>query len=104
HNEMGKQSHVVLPAAISGEMNLTSMNGERRMRLVERYMDPPGSARPDCMIAAGIARAMQQAMQDLGQPDLAEKFTGYDWQDEGDAFEDGYRKHANGGEHVTYDR
>ncbi|WP_299363477.1 arsenate reductase (azurin) large subunit [uncultured Paracoccus sp.] len=104
HNEMGKQSHVVLPAAISGEMNLTSMNGERRMRLVERYMDPPGSARPDCMIAAGIAQAMRQAMQDLGQPDLAEKFTGYDWQDEGDAFEDGYRKHANGGEHVTYDR
>lgn len=104
HNEMGKQSHVVLPAAISGEMNLTSMNGERRMRLVERYMDPPGSARPDCMIAAGIAQAMQQAMLDLGQPDLAEKFTGYDWQDEGDAFEDGYRKHANGGEHVTYDR
>jgi ABC-type glycerol-3-phosphate transport system permease component len=29
-------------------MNLTSMNGERRMRLTERYMDPPGQAMPDC--------------------------------------------------------
>ena len=36
--------HVWLPAATSGEMNLTSMNGERRMRLTERYMDPPGQA------------------------------------------------------------
>ncbi|WP_229583581.1 molybdopterin dinucleotide binding domain-containing protein [Paracoccus sp. S-4012] len=56
------------------------------------------------MIAAGIAQAVRQAVLDLGQRDLAEKFTGYDWQGEGDAFEDGYRKHANGGEHVTYDR
>ena len=40
------------PAATSGEMNLTSMNGERRMRLTERYMDPPGQAMPDCLIAA----------------------------------------------------
>ena len=42
HNEMGKQAHVVLPSAQQGEMNLTSMNGERRMRLAEKYMDPPG--------------------------------------------------------------
>ena len=33
-------------------MNLTSMNGERRMRLTERYMDPPGQSMPDCLIAA----------------------------------------------------
>ena len=32
--------------ATAGEMNLTSMNGERRMRLTERYMDPPGQASP----------------------------------------------------------
>ena len=40
--QIGQASHVWLPAATSGEMNLTSMNGERRMRLTERYMDPPG--------------------------------------------------------------
>ena len=51
--KIGECAHVVLPAATSGEMNLTSMNGERRMRLTERYMDPPGNARPDCLIVAG---------------------------------------------------
>jgi arsenite oxidase large subunit len=45
--KIGQDAHLVLPAATSGEMNLTSMNGERRMRLTERYMDPPGSAKPD---------------------------------------------------------
>src|SRR5262245_59086255 len=49
--KIGEACHVWLPAATSGEMNLTSMNGERRMRLTERYMDPPGrihARRPDC--------------------------------------------------------
>ena len=50
--KIGECAHVMLPAATSGEMNLTSMNGERRMRLTERYMDPPGNAKPDCLIAA----------------------------------------------------
>ena len=45
--QIGTCAHVMLPAATSGEANLTSMNGERRMRLTERYMDPPGSALPD---------------------------------------------------------
>ena len=45
--KIGQACHVILPAATSGEMNLTSMNGERRMRLTERYMDPPGNAMPD---------------------------------------------------------
>ena len=40
-SQIGRACHVWLPAATSGEMNLTSMNGERRMRLTERYMDPP---------------------------------------------------------------
>ena len=53
--KIGEDAHLVLPAATSGEMNLTSMNGERRMRLTERYMDPPGSAKPDCLIVAGLA-------------------------------------------------
>ena len=45
--KIGEACHVWLPAATSGEMNLTSMNGERRMRLTERYMDPPGESMPD---------------------------------------------------------
>ncbi|MFN3630115.1 MAG: arsenate reductase (azurin) large subunit, partial [Casimicrobiaceae bacterium] len=44
--------HLLFPAAHPGEMNLTSMSGERRLRLSEKFMDPPGSAKPDCLIAA----------------------------------------------------
>jgi arsenite oxidase large subunit len=83
-------------------MNLTSMNGERRMRLVEKYMDGPGSAQPDCMIAAGIAQNLERVLREQGRNEYADQFKGYDWKSEEDAFMDGY--HANTGKIVTYDR
>jgi arsenite oxidase large subunit len=101
--KIGEAAHVMLPAATSGEMNLTSMNGERRMRLTERYMDPPGQAKPDCLIAAGIAQALEKSWRAAGKNDIADKFKGYDWKTEEDAFMDGYHKHAGGGEFVTYE-
>jgi len=101
---IGEDSHLVLPAATSGEMSLTSMNGERRMRLTERYMDPPGSAKPDCLIVAGLAQALEKSWRQAGKNDVADKFKGYDWKTEEDAFMDGYSKHAGGGSFVTYDR
>ena len=103
-SQIGSCAHVVLPAATSGEMNLTSMNGERRMRLVERYMDPPGQALPDALIVARLAQALESAWRVAGDAATADKFKGYDWQTEEDAFEDGYRKHEKGGEFVTYAR
>jgi arsenite oxidase large subunit len=96
--------HVWLPAATSGEMNLTSMNGERRMRLTERYMDPPGEAMPDCLIAARIANAMERVLREIGDNAGADRFKGFDWKTEEDAFMDGYHKHEKGGEFVTYAR
>ena len=102
--QIGQACHVWLPAATSGEMNLTSMNGERRMRLTERYMDPPGSAMPDCLIAARIANHMERVLRELGDDAYADQFKGFDWQTEEDAFMDGYHQHAAGGEHVTYER
>lgn len=101
--KVGEAAHVMLPAATSGEMNLTSMNGERRMRLTERYMDPPGVAMPDCLIAARIANHMQRVLGEMGKADMAAKFTGFDWKTEEDAFMDGYHGHEKGGEFVTYD-
>lgn len=100
--KIGECAHVVLPAATAGEMNLTSMNGERRMRLTERYMDPPGQAKPDCMIAAALAQAMERSWRKAGKPAIADKFKGYDWKSEEDAFMDGYAKHEKGGQFVTY--
>ena len=102
HSQIGQAAHVILPAVESGEMNLTSMNGERRMRLVEKYMDGPGSAMPDCLIAAGIAQNLERVLRDGGRAAYADQFKGYDWKTEEDAFMDGY--HANTGKIVTYER
>ena len=85
-------------------MNLTSMNGERRMRLTERYMDPPGRAMPDCLIAARIANHMERVFREQGKTDVADRFKGFDWKTEEDAFMDGYHQHEKGGEFVTYAR
>ena len=102
--QIGTCAHVVLPAATSGEANLTSMNGERRMRLTERYMDPPGSALPDSLIVARIAQALAHSWRAAGKPEVADRFKGYDWKTEEDAFMDGYNKNADGGQNVTYER
>ena len=61
-----------LPAAGWGEMPGTRWNGERRLRLSDRFMDPPGEARPDWWVIAQVA-------QRLG-------FEGYDWADENEIF------------------
>ena len=102
--KIGEACHVWLPAATSGEANLTSMNGERRMRLTERYMDPPGQAMPDCLIAARIANHMERVLREQSKDKYADQFKGFDWKTEEDAFMDGYHAHENGGEFVTYDR
>ncbi len=102
--KIGEACHVWLPAATSGEANLTSMNGERRMRLTERYMDPPGQAMPDCLIAARIANHMERVLREQGKDKEADKFKGFDWKTEEDAFMDGYHGHEKGGQFVTYER
>ena len=102
--QIGQACHVWLPAATSGEMNLTSMNGERRMRLTERYMDPPGQAMPDCLIAARIANHMERVLREAGDAKYADQFKGFDWKTEEDAFMDGYHQHEKGGQFVTYAR
>jgi arsenite oxidase large subunit len=102
--KIGEACHVWLPAATSGEANLTSMNGERRMRLTEKYMDPPGQAMPDCLIAARIANHMERVLREQGKAEMADRFKGFDWKTEEDAFMDGYHQHEKGGEFVTYAR
>ncbi|WP_333834008.1 arsenate reductase (azurin) large subunit [Rubrimonas sp.] len=101
HSQIGQNAHVILPACESNEMNLTSMNGERRLRLSERYMDPFGNSRPDCLIAAGLAQHMERVLREMGNDAYADQFKGYDWASEEDAFMDGYH---TGNPEVTYDR
>ncbi|MEJ2016951.1 MAG: arsenate reductase (azurin) large subunit [Maritimibacter sp.] len=101
HSQIGQNAHVVLPACEANEMNLTSMNGERLLRLSERYMDPFGNSKPACLIAAGIAQHMERVLREMGNDAYADQFTGYDWQTEEDAFMDGYNQ---GNPDVTYER
>lgn len=101
HSQIGQNAHVILPACEANEMNLTSMNGERRMRLSEKYMDPFGNSKPDALIAAGIAQHMERVLREMGHEAYADQFKGYDWQTEEDAFMDGYN---SGNPEVTYER
>ncbi len=101
HSQIGQNAHVVLPACESNEMNLTSMNGERRLRLSEKYMDRYGNSLPDCLIAAKLAQNMERVLREMGHDDYADQFKGFDWETEEDAFMDGYH---GGNPDVTYDR
>jgi arsenite oxidase large subunit len=88
---MAEAAHLMLPAVHPGEMNLTSMSGERRMRLSERFMDPPGTAKPDCLIAADIANTLKAMYLKDGNAKMADRFKGFEWKTEEDAFNDGFR-------------
>lgn len=89
--KFAEYAHLVLPATHPGEMNLTSMNGERRLRLSERFMDPPGIARPDWLIAANMANALNARYASAGNTAMAERFAGFDWTTDEDPFNDGFR-------------
>ncbi|TRZ67772.1 MAG: arsenate reductase (azurin) large subunit [Rhodocyclaceae bacterium] len=85
-------AHIALPAAHPGEINLTSMNGERRLRLSEKFMDAPGVAKADCLIAADIAATFKAMYQKEGNARMVARFSGFDWKSEEDAFNDGFRR------------
>jgi arsenite oxidase large subunit len=83
-------AHVEFPAATTMEMNLTSMSGERRVRLSEKVVDAPGTAKPDCLIAANIANAIKALYKKEGNGKMVKRFSGFDWKTEEDAFNDGF--------------
>lgn len=67
-----EMADLVLPAAAWGEMNGVRINGERRARLYEQFMDAPGQAMRDWWIIAQIAQRMG--------------FSGFDWKTDEDVF------------------
>ena len=83
-----RHAHMVLPAAQWGEMNLTSINGERRLRLYPKFMDPPGEAEPDWAIMGKFARRLNQLYKDDNNPLMANKFLDFDWRGDEDVFID----------------
>ncbi|MBE7470866.1 MAG: arsenate reductase (azurin) large subunit [Anaerolineales bacterium] len=95
--KIAEAAHLLLPAAHPGEMNLTSMNGERRIRLSEKFMDPPGSAKADCLIAADIANAIKALYDAEGNAEMSARFEGFAWKTEEDAFNDGFAQAGQAG-------
>ncbi len=72
-----RYADIVFPAATWGEETFMRANGERRLRLYNRFYDPPGEARPDWWIIAQLARR-------LG-------FEGFDWNDSNEVAEQASR-------------
>lgn len=56
--ETTASAHLLLPAATWAEKEWTSTNSERMVSFSERLLPPPGAARPDWEIFAGVARRM----------------------------------------------
>ncbi len=56
--ETSALAHAVLPAAAWPEKEGTMTSSERRVGLVRKLLDPPGAARADWEIYAGLARAL----------------------------------------------
>lgn len=81
-----RYGHLVLPAAQWGEMNMTSINGERRLRLYPRFMDPPGEALPDWAIIARFAKRLNRLYLDDRNPLMANRFLDYNWRNDEDVF------------------
>lgn len=59
--ETGALAHVVLPAAQWGEKDGTQTNSDRRVTLLRKAVDAPGSALPDWEIFARVGRALGHA-------------------------------------------
>ncbi len=97
-----RYAHVVFPAAQWGETTLTSMNGERRLRIYEKFMDPPGEAYPDWKVMAMMANTIKRFYQAENNAAMVKRFSGFDWKTSEDVFRDSQR--GNGDyKGVTYD-
>lgn len=83
-NDLTEYADLVLPAATWGEVDFARAQGERRLRIYSKFYDAPGEAKPDWWIIAQVARKMG--------------FSGYDWKDSNDVFEEASAK-SHGGQY-----
>ena len=68
---------IIFPAATWGEEDFMRANGERRLRLYQRFYNPPGQAKPDWWIIAQLGKKMG--------------FEGFDWQSSNEVAEEAAR-------------
>lgn len=58
HTEMDEAADVILPAATWGETGYILAREDRRVRIIQKFMDPPGEAKPDWEHVVLIAKKM----------------------------------------------
>ena len=68
---------IVFPAATWGEEDYIRANGERRLRVYQKFYDAPGDAKPDWWIIAGMAKRMG--------------YDGFDWKNTNEVAEEAAR-------------
>jgi len=73
----GQFADIIFPAATWGEEDFMRANGERRLRLYQKFYDAPGDAKPDWWIIAQLAKRMG--------------FDGFDWNNSNDVAEESSR-------------
>jgi len=86
-----ERAHVVFPAAAWGESPITSINGERRLRLYAQIQDPPGDAKPDWAIFGLVAQRLQALYNAEGKTEMAGRFEGFGWRTAEEVFIEGGR-------------
>ncbi len=91
---VARDAHLVLPAAGWGESDITSINcNSRLLRLYEKFMDPPGEAKPDWWIMAQTGLAIAQRYREEGREQDAKRFEfGKNWKTPEDVFLAGARE------------
>jgi arsenite oxidase large subunit len=72
-----KFADIVFPAATWGEVDFMRANGERRLRLYQKFNDAPGQAKPDWWIVSQLAKRMG--------------YDGFDWETSNDVAEEASR-------------
>ena len=72
--EMNQDADVIFPAATWGEIDGVLTSVTRRVRLQQKFMDPPGQARPDWWIVAQVAKKMG--------------YQGFDWKNEREVWDE----------------
>lgn len=86
--EMNQDADVIFPAATWGEIDGVLSSVTRRVRLQQKFMDPPGQAKPDWWIVAQVAKKMGYA--------------GFDWKDERDVWDE-IRSRSSDVRDITWD-
>ncbi len=72
-----RYADIIFPAATWGEDTFMRANGERRLRVYNKFYDAPGEAKPDWWIISQLARKMG--------------FDGFDWENSNDVAEESAR-------------